>query len=168
MSRSGYSEDCDDNWQLICWRGAVNSAIRGKRGQQLLNDLLAALDEMPDKRLYAGNFATADGEFCSLGVLGSKRGIKMDDLGDDEECDAGIVGQRFGIARALASEIMYMNDEYVDDWKFVDVEICGPMRRHYPDYGKHSKTVRVHDDRAAEKRWEYIRGWVAKQITVAS
>lgn len=32
MSRSGYSEDLD-MWDLIRWRGAVKSALRGKRGQ---------------------------------------------------------------------------------------------------------------------------------------
>lgn len=34
MSRSGYTDDCDyeGNWPMICWRSAVKSAIRGKRG----------------------------------------------------------------------------------------------------------------------------------------
>lgn len=32
MSRCGYSDDYDQ-WALIRWRGAVESAIRGKRGQ---------------------------------------------------------------------------------------------------------------------------------------
>lgn len=35
MSRSGYTDDCD-GWQLIMYRGAVASAIRGARGQRLL------------------------------------------------------------------------------------------------------------------------------------
>ncbi len=30
MSRSGYSDDCEQG-DLIRWRAAVNSAIRGKR-----------------------------------------------------------------------------------------------------------------------------------------
>jgi len=47
MSRSGYSDDCDDQWSLICWRGAVKSAIRGKRGQAFLKEMLAALDALP-------------------------------------------------------------------------------------------------------------------------
>ena len=29
MSRSGYTDECD-GWELVRWRGAVNSAIRGK------------------------------------------------------------------------------------------------------------------------------------------
>ena len=43
MSRSGYSDDCD-TWPLICWRGAVASALRGRRGQQFLIELRDALD----------------------------------------------------------------------------------------------------------------------------
>jgi hypothetical protein len=44
MSRSGYDESCDDNWGLICWRGAVASALRGRRGQAFLRELVDALD----------------------------------------------------------------------------------------------------------------------------
>lgn len=52
MSRSGYSEDWDgENWTFIRWRGAVKSALRGKRGQAFLREALAALDAMPEKRL---------------------------------------------------------------------------------------------------------------------
>lgn len=165
MSRSGYTDDIDDNWAHIMWRGRVASSIRGKRGQTLLRDLLAALDAMPDKRLYPNNFATASGEYCTLGVLGATRGTKMDDLGDaDDGCDEKLVADRFGVAAPLVQEIMYMNDEWVDDYKFVDVEICGPMRRGYPDYGNHRKTIRMHDDTAPHRRWRIMRNWVAEQI----
>lgn len=167
MSRSGYTDDYgdDDPLALGRWRQAVKRAIEGKRGQALLRELLEALDAMPDKRLYRGNFATADGEFCTLGALGAKRGTKMDDLGDEGDCDATQVGQRFGIAPAMAAEIMYMNDEYaVDDWKWIEVEICGPIRTHWPDWGKHTKTVRVHNEHAADERWQRMRKWVASEL----
>jgi len=164
MSRSGYSDDCD-GWALIRWRGAVNQAIKGARGQALLRELVDALDAMPDKRLYPGSFATADGEFCTLGVLGAKRGVKMDDLGNEDDCDPKQVAQRFGIARAMAAEIMYMNDEYaVDEWKRVDVEICGPVRPHHPDYGRHLRTVRVHNDNHPAERWQKMRAWAVGQL----
>lgn len=56
MSRSGYSEDYDgDHWDLIRWRGAVASSIRGKRGQAFLREALAALDAMPEKKLITGD-----------------------------------------------------------------------------------------------------------------
>jgi hypothetical protein len=160
MSRSGYTEDNEDPLALGRWRQAVKRSLDGKRGQALLIDLVAALDAMEDKRLYAGSFATADGEFCTLGVLGAKRGTKMDDLGDEDDCDPEEVAQRFGIAPAMAAEIMYMNDEYAaDEWKWVDVEICGPVRPYWPDFGEHTKTVRVHNDNHPSERWKAIRAW---------
>ncbi len=112
MSRSGYIDDCDNNWAHICWRGAVASAIKGKRGQTFFKELLAALDAMPEKRLIADELV-ADGEFCTLGVLGAARGIDMTEL-DPEDPDA-VAGQ-FNIAAALAQEVVYMNDEYGSYW----------------------------------------------------
>ena len=106
MSRSGYNDDCE-NWSLICWRGAVKSAINGKRGQAFLIELRDALDAMPDKRLIAEELE-ADGQFCTLGVLGSKRGIDMKGVEPD---DREAVAELFGIAPAMAAEIVYENDE---------------------------------------------------------
>ena len=107
MSRSGYSEDIDQ-WALICWRGQVASAIRGKRGQKLLRDLLAALDAMPEKRLISGELMDAEGEVCALGCLGKARGIDMSTVDPDE---ADQVSKAFDIAPQLAREIVYENDE---------------------------------------------------------
>ena len=53
MSRSGYSDDCDNAWSLIRWRGAVASAIRGKRGQEFLYEMLHALAALPERKLIA-------------------------------------------------------------------------------------------------------------------
>lgn len=106
MSRSGYSDDCE-NWSLICWRGAVTSAIKGKRGQAFLLELRDAMDAMPEKRLVA-DVLEADGQFCTIGVLGAKRGINMEGLDPDDRED---VAKAFGIAPALAAEIVFMNDE---------------------------------------------------------
>ena len=166
MSRSGYTDDDgDDPLAHGRWRAAVRSSLQGKRGQALLKELAEALDAMPDKRLYPGSFATAEGEFCTLGVLGAKRGTKMDDLGDEDDCDPGFVANRFGIAPAMAAEIMYMNDEYaVDVWKWVDVEICGPVRPYYPDHGRHTRCVSVHNDKHPQERWQRMRAWVAENI----
>lgn len=107
MSRSGYSEDCDDNWQLIMWRGRVASATRGKRGQKLLREMLAAMDAMPVKELVAHELECADG-VCALGALGRQRGVDMAAL-DPENAYA--VAAAFDIAPPLAMEVVYMNDE---------------------------------------------------------
>ena len=168
MSRSGYT-DVEDPLALGRWRQAVNRALHGKRGQALLRELADALDEMDDKRLYPGSFATADGEFCALGVLAAKRGTQVDDLGDADNCDAVQVGQRFGIARAMAAEIMYLNDEYfVDAWKQIEVEICGPMPPNHlcRDWRQrqHRRTVYVPNENHASERWEFMRRWVTENM----
>ena len=106
MSRSGYSDDCE-NWSLICWRGAVTSALKGKRGQAFLLELREAMEAMPEKRLVA-DVLEADGQFCTIGVLGAKRGINMEALDPD---DREGLAEAFGIAPALAAEIVFMNDE---------------------------------------------------------
>lgn len=55
MSRSGYTDDGWDDesaqWAAIRYAGALKSAVRGKKGQAFLRELLAALDAMPVKRL---------------------------------------------------------------------------------------------------------------------
>lgn len=106
MSRSDYS--CDgDTWDLIRWRGQVASSIRGKRGQKLLKELAEALDAMPEKKLIADSLK-ADGGYCALGVVGEKRGIKLNTL-DPEEYES--VAEAFDIAAPLAREIVFVNDE---------------------------------------------------------
>lgn len=108
MGRSGYSDDYDmENWSLIRWRGQVASAIRGKRGQAFLRELIDALDAMPEKRLIADELQ-AGNQVCAIGSVGVRRGIDMTKL-DPEDYD-GLAGT-FGIAHQLVQEIEWMNDE---------------------------------------------------------
>ncbi len=107
MSRAGYSEDCDDQWQLIMWRGAVASSIRGKRGQAFLREMIEALDAMPEKRLVPHVLVQA-GEYCAIGSVGAKRGIEMEKLDPEEPSK---IADAFGIASPLVREIEWMNDE---------------------------------------------------------
>jgi hypothetical protein len=111
MSRSGYSDDCE-NWSLICWRGAVASAIRGKRGQQFLIELREALDAMQEKRLIADELQDESGCYCTLGVIGAKRGLDMTGL---DPSDREAVSLKFGVAEALAAEIAFEND---GEWRW--------------------------------------------------
>lgn len=104
MSRSNYSNDCD-NLQL--WRGAVDSAIRGKRGQRLLHELADAMDAMPVKELITGELE-ADGAHCALGVVGVRRGVDMAAIDPENPLQ---VSKAFNVAPALAQEIAYINDE---------------------------------------------------------
>jgi hypothetical protein len=105
LSRHGYSDDID-NWSLIRWRGQVASAIKGKRGQAFLRELIEALDAMPIKRLIAGELRK-DGEVCAMGAIGVKRGVDLESL---DVHDYEKIGNTFGIAHQLVQEIEYEND----------------------------------------------------------
>lgn len=142
MSRSGYTDDCDDMWVHIRWRGAVASAIRGKRGQAFFREMLVALDAMPNKRLVAHVLVDSpSGGVCAMGAVAVARGVDMsgvvpgdpyDDYGDSSREAA----KRLGIPNSLACEIAYMNDEGF-----------GPT---------------------PEARWQQMRDWVARQIKDAT
>ena len=135
MSRSGYTEDCDDNWAIIRWSGVIASATRGKRGQAFFRDLLAALDAMPAKRLIADDLVREDStgfeNVCALGALGKARGVNMAPL--DPEDPEGVAAA-FNIAAPLAREVVFRNDE-AGSWK-----------------------------ETPEQRWFRVRTWVASQI----
>ena len=109
MSRSGYSEDVD-GWDLIQWRGAVASAIRGRRGQAFLLEMWKALTALAQPRLITHNLVEEDGAVCALGAVGKQRGLDMTTL--DPENTEGVAGA-FNINEKLAAEIVYMNDEGV-------------------------------------------------------
>lgn len=129
MSRSGYSDDCQD-WALICWRGAVASAIRGNRGQAFLEEMLHAMATLPERKLISHDLE-AGGSVCALGAVGKARGIDMKDL-DPEDRDQ--IAKVFGIAPALAAEIVYMNDEA--NWRI----------------------------ETPEQRFERMRAWIEEQL----
>jgi hypothetical protein len=130
MSRSGYTDNQYDSWALIRWRGAVASAIRGKRGQAFLREMLAALDAIPDKTLIHGELVDGD-SVCALGSVGMARKMDMSVLDPDERES---VADAFHIPMALASEIMYENDE-------------GTYKSETP-----------------EDRWKRMRKWVTGQL----
>jgi len=134
MSRSGYSEDCQ-NWDHIRWRGAVQSAIRGALGQKFLRELVAALDALPEKKLIAHELKDENGAVCALGSVAVARGLDVSGV-DFEDRDK--VAAVFGIARALAAEIMFENDD---------------------DFGWRSATP--------ERRFEQMRAWAVAQLAAA-
>lgn len=107
MSRSGYSDDCE---HLELYRANVDRTIAGKKGQKFLKDLLQALDDMPNKRLIAGELEKL-GEVCAIGVVGLNRGVNMENLDPNEP---ETVARAFGISTMLAQEIVYQNDEWFD------------------------------------------------------
>ncbi|MDE2469410.1 MAG: hypothetical protein KGL35_11855 [Bradyrhizobium sp.] len=157
MSRSGYDNDGDyEPWSHIMWRGQVASAIRGKRGQSFLRELVAALDAMPEKRLIAHNLIVspadtygpppewqfyrdikADSEcgVCAIGAVGVKRGVNLYSLDPD---NYNSIADAFGIAPQLVQEIECIND---DTW-----------------FGANTP----------EARWQRVRDWAAARIKDAT
>lgn len=111
MSRSGYNDYEDDGdgsqWRQIMWRGTVASAVRGKRGQAFLREMVDALDAMPEKRLV---HHVLEGEcgVCAIGSVGVRRGLDMTALDPD---DPGPIADAFGIAPPLVREIEWKNDQ---------------------------------------------------------
>lgn len=135
MSRSGYSDDGDSEIPIQLYRQAVRRATRGYHGQHLLKRLRDALDAMPVKRLIAGNIRDESGQVCVLGALDSNAPKYNEDEYDDYEHPRKLA-EHFKIAPALASEIVYMNDEAYS-WR---------------------------GDETPEARWTRMRAWVEKQI----
>lgn len=110
MSRSGYSDDCDDDTLALGrYRGQVASAIRGKRGQAFLRELADAMDAMPAKVLIAERLVDKYGRCCAIGVVCQARGISVEGV-DYSAPDE--VGKLVGIASQMAAEIEYENDEW--------------------------------------------------------
>ena len=106
MSRSGYTDDCE---HLDLWRAAVDRAMRGRRGQAFLRELATAMDAMPEKILIANELVDDYGNVCAIGSVCKARGLDIERIDCDEPRS---VGDAVGIARAMAAEIAYMNDEW--------------------------------------------------------
>lgn len=175
MGRSGYTYD-DDDGMLALYRGQVASALRGRRGQAFLRDLVAALDAMPDKGLIAGDLVVeevpcdlvrwlfapspVDGEHpwyrksgiewpheCGVCALGAL-GLKRGvDMSKMDPDDAETIGAAFNIADQLAREVVWENDE--NSWVWVAAE-----RRERPE--------------TSEERWSRMRRWAVFNLKVAS
>lgn len=127
MSRSGCTDDfgSDNQWDLIRWRGAVKSSIRGNRGQAFLRELIDALDALPRPELMAGSFQESGGRVCALGSVGLARGVDLSVFDPEDVYVREHAAEVFGIAPALAAEVMWMNDDAAwratdsDRWKIV-------------------------------------------------
>lgn len=136
MSRSGYSDECEN---IELYRANVDRALKGKRGQAFLVELASAMDAMPVKELIADELVTDDGACCTLGAICKTRQI---DVSRIDYSDPWTVAHALGIARVMAAEIAYMNDEYMP-------------RRHFAE------------DEAPEtpaQRWTRMRKWVSDNL----
>lgn len=159
MSRSGYDDYDADNWALIRWRGAVASAIRGRRGQAFLRELADALDALPERRLIA-NAAEVDGDYCALATVAARRGLDLralDAAMQDE--DRKEVARMLDISEALAAEVMWEND-WIKLTQYETYEVVGPLRPRE----RRTQLRRVYDPTAPARRWRWMRDWVARNL----
>lgn len=159
MSRSGYVDDCDDALAQGRWRAQVQSAIRGKRGQSFLRELAAAMDAMPEKILIANELVNDDGDCCAIGAVCKARGVDVSKI-DYEEPEQ--VGAAVGIARQMAAEIEYLNDECGERFEKVDVEI--PPDAPTPTWPWRDSWRWLRVEETPAERWQRMRKWVASQI----
>ena len=143
-------DDCEQ-WSMICWRGQVASAMRGKRGQAFLLEMWKAMQALPAHRLTANELENEyDGAVCAIGSVGKARGVDMSKL-DPEDYEA--IARAFGIPHQLAQEIMYLNDEYSSgDY----VEAHGPTH--------HGRGIYVFIPTTPEKRFERMKKWIEANL----
>jgi len=123
VSRHGYSDDCYDDLAMGRWNGAVRSAIRGKRGQAFLREMIAALDALPEKRLASSVLVGPHGEVCAMGCVLKARGTDTTNV-DPEEYET--VAAVTGLAEAMVREIAYENDE--GNWRETPEQRWSRMR----------------------------------------
>lgn len=102
MSESEYSDA-----HLGLYHANVERAIRGKRGQEFLRELKAALESLPKKALISG-FMEHDDMVCALGAVGKARG--MNDLERFNDSGTYALSKSLGITQTLATVIIYQND----------------------------------------------------------
>ena len=124
----------------------------------MLRELVQALDALPEKRLAAGSLVTAEGEYCTLGALGRARGMDMAPI-DPEDREA--VAKAFGVAEALAAEIMYLNDEEgPQEQTAFNFVVCGPMR----PWESHTQLRWKRNEQAGAVRWSQMRAWAVAHL----
>lgn len=137
MSRFGDSDESDIPYAL--WRGNVERALKGKRGQQALREMREALLALPEKKLINGALAdvTYDDDdkpipvgFCAVGAFAFFKRVKagepvedvlesLKQIPDDYDNEEGTIdeGRRQGLVNCLAYEFAQVNDDGLDQWR---------------------------------------------------
>jgi len=120
--------------------GALQSAIRGQRGQRLLRDLVAGLDALPAPELSAGALEDkATGCCCAFGAVRRYRGAAAVPLYFDpmeEDLDPPHYAEPFDVAPALA-------------WAVVDVNEGWSINN---------------NEAARRQRWQRVRDWAVGEV----
>jgi hypothetical protein len=114
MSRLYEGDDDWEPWMDGQWAGALRSAIRGRRGQQFLRDLVNALDALPEPELSAGALEDEEtGCCCAFGAVRRFRGAESVPLyfhPMEEDVTPDHLTEPFDVSRALAWEVVEANE----------------------------------------------------------
>ena len=141
MSRYCDSDDYDwEPWMEGQAAGAMRSAIRGRRGQQLLRDLIAGLDALPVPELAAGALEDPEtGCVCALGAVRIQRGANAVPLyfdPTDPDIDWRYLAKPFDISETLANAVISENE-----------------------YGS-----KRNDEQSRRRRWQSVRAWAVGNL----
>jgi hypothetical protein len=129
MSRYSYC-DYDDGDVLAsfhrgAWEHSHNRALNSKRGLKVLREFEQALLALPVPRLIC-NEIVKDGEVCAIGAYAKYKGCDLTKYEpglcgwcDNYDCDCSdtdlemtaSLGKEAGMARTMAWDFAYMNDE---------------------------------------------------------
>ena len=141
MSRYCDSDDYDwEPWMEGQAAGAMRSAIRGRRGQQLLRDLITGLDALPVPELAAGALEDPEtGCVCALGAVRLQRGAEAVPLSfdlTDPDIDWRDLAEPFDISETLANAVISENE-----------------------YGS-----KRNDEQSRRRRWQSVRSWAVGNL----
>lgn len=114
MSRL-YCEDDYDYRQEGLRAGWIRSAIRGKRGQSFLRELVTALDALPSPELSCGALEDlATGCCCAFGAVRRLRGpesVKLWFHPEEEDTSPDDLAKPFGVSLTLAWAVVQANED---------------------------------------------------------
>jgi hypothetical protein len=141
MSRYCDGDDYDwEPWMEGQAAGALQSAIRGRRGQRLLSDLIAGLDALPVPELAAGALEDPKtGCVCALGAVRLQRGPEAVPLRFDPtdwDVDWRELAKPFDISETLANAVVSQNE-----------------------YGSERN-----DEQSRRHRWLSVRAWAVSHL----
>ncbi len=109
-----YDDDCDPGEEGLR-QGWLHSAIRGKRGQRFLHDLVEALDALPAPELSCGSLEDAEtGCCCAFGAVRRLRGpenVRLWFHPEEEDMTPDSLAEPFDVPQTLAWAVVQANEE---------------------------------------------------------
>lgn len=142
--RINYSEDEDFPGQFSLWQGNCQRSLAGKKGQESLRELEAALLALSSKRLITDELDDGK-DVCAIGALVRYKHITPE---ADPESEMEDVGVECGMPRLVAWKVVELNDEHFN-FRYED---------------NFQKRIMY----TPEERYLAILGWVRKQLTSSS